>query len=274
MRKFPLLLAAGSLLSLATAHAQLAHRYMLSDLTDSVGGANATAVNGGATLANGMLTTTGAGGDYLSLPSTIGTGITGDFSIQTWVTQTAATAAFSSLFSLSSSTTNFILLNPNRNGGGTTTDFEQTPATGTNTEINITQTGGNVLLPFASLHQITVTYSTTTGTATLYNNATQIGSAVIGAGFNFQTATAGAFDGINGNSPFGIGDGSFTGSTTDFRIFSQALTTTQVSTLNGLGADASNAAISSAIPEPSTWMAMLAGMGALLGLQRFRRSAV
>ena len=180
MRKLPLFLVAGGLMALASAQAQLAHRYNLNtDGTDSVGGANGT-LTGGATFTNGMLTTTGANNtDYLALPSNIGTGITGDFSIETWVVQSAATPAYSSLFSLSSAKNSLLLFNPNRGGNaGTTGDFQQPGINGGN-ELDIATGGVNVLLPFGTEHQIVETYSATTGVVTIYNNGGQIGQATL-----------------------------------------------------------------------------------------------
>ena len=60
-----------------------------------------------------------------------------------------------------------------------------------------------------------------------------------------------AKDGINGNAPFG--DPAVTGSNNDFRIFNNALTAAQVTQLDTLGANATDAQIAAAlVPEPST----------------------
>src|SRR5581483_5491119 len=148
------LIAAGT-----TNAAPLAHRYSLNgDGTDSVAGANGTLNNPGgtATFSPTALTTTNANAtDFLSLPSTVGTGINGDFTIEDWLTQNGAEQAFTSIFSLSASTNNFILLNPNRNGGGTTGDFKQPGITGggSGSENNITTSQTN-FMPFGTERQI------------------------------------------------------------------------------------------------------------------------
>lgn len=275
MRKLPFLLSLGGLLCLTSAQAQLAHRYSLTDVTDSVAGANGQ-VQGNATLANGMLTTTGDGNDYFALPTSVGTGITGDFSVETYVTQLGITPGFSSLYSLSSSSgaggvpQNFLLLNPARgnNNNVVQANFRQDPLTNGEQQVVSQQVGLNL----NTRYQITLTYVSSTGLASLYSQGTLIGSATIAAGFSLQSATAGGFDGINGGGPFGAGDGSFNGSTTDFRVYNVALSASQVSALNALGPDASNAAINgAAVPEPSTWAMLAAGIGGLLGLRCFRR---
>jgi len=252
---------------LASANAALEHRYMLNgDGTDSVAGANGTLNNPGATasFSSTALTTTNANAtDFLSLPSSVGTGITGDFSIEDWLTQNGSETAFTSIFSLSTSTSNFILFNPNRNGAGTTADFDQPGVTngGAGTEVNVTTSQAN-FQPFGTERQVVVTYVSSTGVASIYNNGSLIGSANVGAGFSFQSATAGSFDGIGGGDAFA--DPDFNGSTDDFRIYSQALTQTQITALNTAGPNASNAAINAVvgIPEPSSLMALL-GFGVL-----------
>lgn len=279
MRKsLPLLIACG-LFAVGTAHAQLAHHYNLTDGTDSVAGANGT-LNGSATFTNGMLQTnlTNSNTDttsYLSLPASVGTGITGDFSIEAFTTSTLGTAtSYATLFSFSSSNTNFILFNANRPGQNpaqSTVDFQQAPATGTNAEINVG--GGSPLLADGLEHDIVITYLSASGDVAIYNNGVQVGAGNIGAGFSFQAAAAGGLDGINGHAPFN--DPVYAGSTDDFRIFSSRLTQAQVTRLDAAGANASNVQIGNAVtgvPEPSAWQAALAGAAVLWGLQRFRRT--
>ena len=261
---------------LASANAALVNRYMLNgDGTDSVGGANGTLNNPGGTasFSSTSLTTTGANGtDFLALPSSVGTGITGDFSIEDWLTQNGSEGSYNSIFSLSTSTSNFILLNPNRNGTGTTADFDQPGVTngGAGTEANVNapgtsfKVGGN----FGTELQIVLTYVSSTGVASIYNDGALLASGNVGSGFSFQTATAGSFDGIGGGDAFG--DPTFNGSTDDFRIYSQALTPSQISALDTAGPNASNAQISAAVPEPSSLGAML-GAGTLLCVRRLRR---
>ena len=283
MLKLPLMLAAGGLLSLATSHAQLVNRYNLTDATDSVGGANGTFQNTGGTATlsgNGQLLTQTAGGanatDYVALPSNVASAATGSFTIEDWATQTAATGnAYATLFSLSSSTSNFLLVNANRNGGGTSADFEQPGSTPT--EINVVDTGVNAFKvngAFGTEVQFTLTYIATSGVATMYINGTQIATGNVGIGFSLANATAGGANGIGGGDAYK--DPTFSGSTDDFRIYANALTAAQITSLDAAGPNATNAQINAidpvAAPEPSTWMAMLVGVGALLGVQRFRRS--
>lgn len=265
-RKFLLLLGLGSVMPLATANAAiLADRYSLNgNGNESVAGNNGTLVNpdGTASFSSTALSTVNTNNtDYLSLPASIGTGITGDFSIEDWLTQSGSETAYTSIFSLSTSTSNFILLNPNRNGGGTSADFDQPGVTGpgaNGTEVNIIdpgtsfKVGGN----FGTELQIVVTYVSSTGIASVYNDGTLLASGNVGTGFSFQAATNGAYDGINGGDAYG--DPDFQGSTDDFRIYSGALTTSQIAALDTLGANATNAQINAAVPEPTSLLAMLA----------------
>jgi hypothetical protein len=255
------------LMPAATANAAvLAHRYSLNgDGTDSIAGANGTLNNPGGTAsfsATALTTTNANATDFLSLPSSVGTGITSDFSIEEWLTQNGTETGFTSTFSLSTSTSNFILLNPNRNGGGTTADFRQAGVTGggTGSETNITTSQAN-FQPFGTERQVVITYVSSTGLASVYNNGTLIGSGNIGAGFSFETATAGSFNGIGGGDAFS--DPGFNGSTNDFRIYSGALTPSQISALVTAGPNATNAQINALVPEPGT-LTVLLGLGTLL----------
>lgn len=270
MRKILPLVASG-LFAVGSLHAQLAHHYNLTDGTDSVGGANGT-LNGNATFGNGMLTTTGTDTtSYLNLPSSVGTGITGDFSIEVFTSTTNAGTSYATLFSLSSAQNSLLLFNANRPGvNGTTVDFQQ-PGNNTN-EVNVGP--GFAVLADGAEHDIVITYATANGQVSIYNNGVLLTSQNIGARFSLQTATAGGFNGINGHAPY-TGDQTYAGSTDDFRIFSNSLTQAQVTRLDTAGANATDAQIGNAVtgvPEPSTWHVALAGVVALFGLQRFRRA--
>jgi len=274
--KLLLFLGLSGVLPLATASAQLAHRYSLNgDGTDSVAGANGTLNNPGGTasFSSTALTTTNANStDFLSLPSSVGTGITGDFSIEDWLTQNGSELAFTGIFSFSTSTSNFVLLNPNRNGTGTTADFDQPGVTnggaGTEANVNAPGTSFKVNGNFGTELQIVLTYVSSTGVASIYNNGALLASGNVGSGFNFQTATAGSFNGIGGGDAFA--DPTFNGATDDFRIYSQALTPTQISALESAGPNATNSVINGIVaPEPSSVMGMM-GAGALLGIRRRR----
>ncbi len=277
---------------LASANAALVNRYMANgDGVDSVGGANGTLLDpdGTASFAAGtVVSTTNANNtDYLSLPSTVGAGVTGDFSIEDWLTQTGSETAFTSIFSLSSATptlpgpnnlatNNFILLNPNRNGTGTTADFDQPGVTngGAGTEVNINAPGTTFKVNgnFGTELQIVLTYVSSTGIASIYNDGTLLASGNVGTGFSLQEAANGggtSYDGIGGGDAFG--DPDFMGATNDFRIYSQALSPAQITALGSAGANATNAQINAIVPEPAS-LAVLVGFGALMGRRRLRRA--
>ncbi len=260
-------------MAFASADAQLVHHYNLTDGTDSVGGANGT-LSGNATFGGGMLTTSGNDNtSYLSLPASVGTGITGDFSIQIYTSTTNAGTSYSTLFSFATAQNNFLLFNANRPTqvpNQTSANFQQVGGT-IPTEQNFG--AGSALLTDGAEHDLLLTYISLTGAVSIYNNGTLAASGNIGAGFNFSLAAAGPFNGINGHAPF-TGDNTYAGSTDDFRIYSQALNSTQARALDIAGPNASNLAIAAIVPEPSTWLAMVVGLGSLLGLQRFRRTLV
>lgn len=288
MKIFPIILSLTGLLCLSSASAQLAHRYSFTtDGSDSVGTADGL-ISGNAVIAGGMLTTTGGNGDYLALPSNVAAGITGDFTIETFVTLPTNPNNFASLFSLSASgNRNFFLVNPSRPnaGGSLSANFQEKDGSNVNgaadSEVDV-RPGSGASFPFGAQHDLAITYVSLSNVVTLYLDGTAIASgsiagAVGGPSFNLATVSGGgtaagqiSSNGINGNGPFG--DASINGSTNDFRIFSSALTADQVAAVDGAGADATNAAIGALVPEPSTWVAMVMSLVALCGLQRFRRS--
>ena len=251
--------AACFLATLPAAHAVLVHRYdfnTANSANDSVGTANGTLVNG-ATVANGVLTTVGGGSGQggtapaANLPGAATAGITGDFSIQTFFTQTTV-ANFATLFSLATNQDNFLIAVPNRG---------DTNALSLAARVN----GGNQLilngpaLVSGTQYSMTGTYLASSGLLSLYINGAFVQSGTI-TGLNLSSFTA--FNGISGNAPYP--DPAFTGTNADFRIFNNALTAAQVSTLRGLGPDATNAQINAAVPEPSTVIMLTAvGMGGL-----------
>ena len=292
------LLMVSGFLSFASAQAQLANRYDLSDANDSVGGANGT-VQGGAVLSGGILTTTNANNtSYLRLPGAAtnpnpapAANVSGDFSVELWATQAGSQSGNTVVFSLASAQTNFLLLKPNNNGTGPTINFRQAGINGGNEVVAHTSANGASSIfnngSFGAEYQIVLTYSFNTGAFTLYRNGAQYGNLTyqsgtttgtvltsLPIGFNLSSATAGAFNGINGGNPFG--DNNFNGSTNDFRVYSSALNDAQVASLFNAGPNATNAAINTiaAVPEPSTWAALVAGAGALLGWQRRTRREV
>ncbi len=268
--------ASGLLCGSAVSSAALVHRYSFNtaaSANDSLGTANGT-INGTATVANGVLTTTGAAGqtNNVALPTTVGAGITGDFSIEDFVTIPTNPGNFSSLFSLSSAqspgsaTTGFLLLNPSRPAANNdmTVDFDQ----GAAGEVDIASAAP---FPFGTTeHDVAVTYVAATNIATLYLDGAVVGTGSVAgalatglASFNLSAVSNGAFDGIAGNPPYN--DPGIAGTTDDFRIYNSALTAGQV------GADFTagpNATI--AVPEPATLGLVAVVGGAALARRRGR----
>lgn len=276
MKKLLILAVVGLSTAPLAANAALLHHYNLTDGTDSVGTANGT-LSGNATFTNGMLVTPGTDAtSYLSLPATVGTGITGDFSIQVYTSTTNAGTSYSTLFSFATqqSDNNFLLFNANRPGlNASSFNFRQSPSNAGEQNVS----GGSALLANGTVHDLLLTYAAGTGAVAIYNNGALAATATIGAGFNFSLATGSnlaagtaTFNGINGHAPF-TGDNTYAGSTDDFRIYNQVVTATQAARLDTAGVNATNAAIAAIVPEPSTWAFLFGGAG-LLGLSLHRRS--
>jgi len=73
--------------------------------------------------------------------------------------------------------------------------------------------------------------------------------------------------GVNGGSPWP--DNSLTGSTLDFRIYGQSVTSDEVASLFSAGSDASTPAIAAIVPEPGTMaLSALGGLGLMLWRRR------
>ena len=252
-----LAVAVSSVAFASVAQAQLAHRYTFdTNASDSVGTASGTLLGG--TIAGGSLTTgsatAGAGNGQangVSLPSSAVAGLSGSFSIQSFIQPLGFPQGdFRTAWSFSDGTDqNFTTYTLVRNGP----DF--------NSSVAANPSGGGQVFLFGppqdgpgsgpTLKDVVFTYDATTSMGTYYVNGTQLATASI-PGLNLSTQ--GAKIGINGNAPF-LGDNSVTGSTLDFRIFGQSLTAGQVTALDALGSDASTAAVNAAVttvPEPAS----------------------
>lgn len=236
----------------AGANAQLLHRYdFTADANDTVGTAHGTLV-GGASISGGALNTDGgngavngqwgSGGPMVSLDASAVAGLSGAFSIETWFQCTSGWPKYDSLFAFSDNTQDNYLL------GVPVRGYSPWPS-----GVGIKGAGGNtsdqpVVGPYLddnTPHQAVLTYDGTTfswyvdGALADFSG---LPATLNNPGFNLSTLT---YIGINGGSPWA--DPSLTGSTYDFRIYGQALTTAQVAGLHTLGADAVNVSIVDAI---------------------------
>lgn len=248
LKLVPLLLVSG-LLSLTSARAQLAHRYDFTDAhrgRDIVGNADGK-LAGAATIKGGLLELTGVTGDSLILPSNVGKGITGSFSIELFATRTSTEGGnFSTFFSFSSDQDNFLLFNPDRMGMGSTANFRQSGSNG-GAELNVNLKQDPPSFESNTPQHIVLTYDGKTGAITLYNNGHAFANDML-PGFNFEKSAAGEFNGIGGNAPFTT-DPSFQGTFSDFRVYTSALTGKQVVALTALGAHASTAKIKAVLAK-------------------------
>lgn len=271
-----------------SSRAGVVHQYTFNqgNANDSVGTANGTVnsshttltVTGSGATAQGKVTTDGtpastAGAAVgVTLPSTLSNGITGDFTIEQFLT-VAAQSATGVAFSIAKDTTHFLLLNPSRNGGPVTAVFDDggsavslAPATGT---IPTTPgTSGTNLN-----HMVALTYQASTGNVAMYLDGVSLVTGTLpakgSAGSPFgSTATTnvladivGSFNGVNGNSPTTT-DASLNGSTDEFRILNNVQSTAQVLTDFTAGPTVG-------VPEPATLgLSMLGALGLLARRRR------
>ncbi len=257
--------------------ASLVHRYDFNTTNDTVGAANGTLL-GTASLAGGALVTNGGNGTIsgqwggagpmMTLDSSAVSGITGAFSIESWITCTTNWPKYDSLYAFSDGTqNNYLLANPVQG-------YDPWPS-----GVGICGAGGyghfqdpnsdwcqNVLgqwLDTNSLHQTVLTYDGTTFswyTDGVLANYDSVSSTAVDPGFNLSTLTDIA---VNGGSPFV--DPALTGSTWDLRMYSGALSADQVASVYAVGSDAGNETINAlVVPEPSTIMLLVAGIFGLL----------
>jgi len=247
--------------------------------SDQVGTAHGT-LYGAATLSGGtsgyLLTDGGDGGlsggvptEGMLLNSSAVSGITGSFSISTWI-QAAGNAYQSHLFDFSDGTGQNMIAAlavdnwwPNypphayaSHGDWTYTDvWADTYDNG----------NGGAWLDDLDLHNLTLTYDGSY--LSLYVDGGVYDSQAL-SGFNLSALTT---VGVAGGSPWAVADRSFNGTTYSFGIFDGALSQSQMTSVYGLGKDATAADISAAlVPEPSTLA--LSGIGGLALLMLRRRS--
>ncbi len=245
-----------------SAQAALVHRYSFSsDATDSVGTAHGT-LAGGATVSGGQLQLPGGGssqsgtpGGHLSLPgSTIQINTFSNITFEAWYTRTSA-ADWARVFDFGASTgagTDYVFYTPqNSQTGGIRTAL--TNGGGGVDEAVVT--GG--AQPAGETHiAVVVNGTAVTPTIELFLNGSSIGSENLGArtisGLSNQFAYLGR---ALYNDPVLVG------SINEFRIWDNALTSSEVTASFNLGAD-------NVIPEPSS-VALIALTG--LALLRRRR---
>lgn len=264
----------------ATANAQLLHRYDFeTDASDSVGTADG-AIYGSATISGGGLYSGGSGilgqlsgglpQNGAGLPASAVSGITGAFTIECWL-QTPFGGGFTTAFSFSDGTTSqYVLGTPARGNSPYASSIAAIGGGGSTTE----QLATGRYFDTDELLQMMVTFDGSTLTYYQnsqtdydgFNTANGLSASLTDPGLDLSTLTQ---IGVNGGAPWP--DNSMAGTVYDFRIYGQSLSAGQVATLYGLGADASNGAISAVlIPEPTSFA--LAGFGILGMLIARRRS--
>ncbi|HSU54169.1 MAG TPA: LamG-like jellyroll fold domain-containing protein [Candidatus Dormibacteraeota bacterium] len=259
--------AAGSMAF--SANAQLLHRYDFSTgANDSIGIANGT-LQGTASISGGSLNTDGSGGalsggvpaNGVMLPGSAVAGITGPFTIESWFIGNF-NGGYCTTFSFSDNTrNNYVLATPARGNFPFASSISVIGGGGTWTGPGDTQ-AGEQYQDNGALHDMLVTYNGTTLAYYIdgaldssgWDAANGVSPTTTDPGLNLSSMT---FIGINGGSPWP--DNSIKGSTLDFRIYGQSVSSSQAASLYSLGADANTASILTTIPEPSALA--LVGLG-------------
>ena len=194
------------------------------------GGTASAAVVHQYTFNNGTVNDSVGAASGATLPATLSTGITGDFTIEQFVT-IAGQSALTTNFSIAKDTTHFILVNPSTNGGAATAVFDdggtpQTLAPAAGTVLTAAGTSGANLN-----HMVAITYQANTGNVALYLDGVSLATGTLvtkgGANSPFSsTATTnlladviGANTGVNDDSPT---------TTTEFRVLNNVQSPAQV----------------------------------------------
>lgn len=266
MKKTPVLLVALAAFAATTSFAQsIVHRWDMNTVNDIVGTANGI-LGTGAQLSGGVLIPAGGEGNPgggtgngLNLPTSAVAGLNDAFSIEIWYTWDG-TGTYQTVFAFSNGTNNDYLINVANRGNAQGNQSSAFKTSGNETYVQGSAFATNVL------SQVVVTYDGNT-TARLFVNGVFANAITnVNANFNLSSFTQ---LGIAGNSPWG--DDVLHGTVSDFRIYEGTLTDSQVSSLHGLGADATNGQIIAAVPEPSV-IALLGGAAMTTLLFRRRKS--
>ena len=235
------------------AGAKLIHRYDFStdgEVNDVVGSADGV-LRGNAVVSGGALTTgdaigtasSGTVANGVQLDKRAVAGLTGAFTVESWVSATLANDhRYATAWAFSdASLDNYFVAIPARGDRGYPSSIGVKGAGGAADEQLLTHR----FLDDGAVHQIVATYD---GLTVSYYVDGELVSSVIDAGLDLS-----ALDviGINGGSPYP--NYSITGSTYDFRIYDQSLTANQVGAVYALGQDAATASIIAVIPEPKPY---------------------
>lgn len=254
--------------SVGFSQVSLEHRWDMNSVNDIVGSANGELAPG-AQLEGGVLipangdNPAGGTGNGLNLPTSAVAGLDGAFSIEVWYTRTGD-GVWKTLYAFTGGAgndTDNYLIGVQRRGD---------PA---DTQSSAFKWDGAEYLTLGDLNavnelsQVVTTYDGA-GTASFYLNGVLQGTFTnIDPAFQLSSLTT--LMGIGGNSPWP--DDVLEGTISDFRIYAGALDATQVSTLNGLGADATNDQIFAAVPEPEVYAMAMVGFLVLFVFGRLRR---
>lgn len=284
MKRFPFLdtrkwipIALALLVSTAFA-TTLKHRYEFEiDGRDSLGGPGGTLVDG-AEIFEGALYTPAVYSQrsafLLPAPSLVDLG--SSFSVESWYTPThPGEESYFTIFGLGTDSRNsFVAV---RDRGRFPTALPNYAGRSSLSVINGNELTRQTLIPgletnLDELTQFVATYDAPTRVASLYINGVLISSGVLVNNSTFDLPALAAMPefraGVGGQSPWG--DPSLGGSTSDFRLYSGALTSEEVAAIFALGADASTSALLAIVPEPGT-IALLSMAFAIATARSVRR---